>query len=126
MITATDGYVNTITHQNATQLADFVISTPIEVKTNTPFDFTVSAVNSAGQILTNYVGTIYFDTNNLESDVTFPNTQQAYTFTASDKGVRKFTGGFKFKQPGTYEIIVYEVDVIPNGVQKLVKIIAKN
>lgn len=125
-LTATDGYVSTVTNQNATQLADFVISTPVEVKINTPFDFTVSAVNSAGQVLTNYLGTIYFDTNNLESDVTFPNTQQSYTFTTADKGIHKFTGGFKFKQPGTYEIIVYEVDVIPDGVQKLVKIIAKN
>lgn len=107
-------------------MADFVISTPAEVKTNTAFDFTVSAVNSAGQILPNYLGTIYFDTNNLESDIIFPNTQQAYTFTAADKGTHKFTGGFKFKQPGTYEIIVYEVDIIPDGVQKLVKITAKN
>jgi hypothetical protein len=74
-----------VTNQNATQLADFVISTAAEVKINTPFDFTVSAVNSAGQILTNYLGTIYFDTNNLESDVTFPNTQQAYTFTGATK-----------------------------------------
>lgn len=125
-ITATDGYVSTVTNQNATQLADFVISAPAEVKINTPFDFTVSAVNSAGQVLTNYLGTIYFDTNNLESDVTFPNTQQSYTFTAADKGIHKFTGGFKLKQPGKYEIIVYEVDVIPNGVQKIVKITAKN
>lgn len=125
-ITATDGYVSTVTNQNATQLADFVISAPAEVKINTPFDFTVSAVNSAGQVLTNYLGTIYFDTNNLESDVIFPNTQQSYTFTAADKGIRKFTGGFKLKQPGKYEIIVYEVDVIPNGVQKIVKITAKN
>lgn len=125
-ITATDGYVSTVTNQNATQVADFVISAPVEAKINTPFDITVSAVNSAGQILTNYLGTIYFDTNNLESDVIFPNTQQSYTFTAADKGKRTFTGGFKLKQPGNYELIVYEVDVIPNGIQKVFKVTAKN
>lgn len=125
-IIATDGYVSTVTNQNASQVADFVISAPAEVKINTPFDITVSAVNSAGQVLTNYLGTIYFDTNNLESDVIFPNTQQSYTFTTADKGKRTFTGGFKLKQPGNYELIVYEVDVIPNGVQKIFKVTAKN
>jgi hypothetical protein len=125
-ITATDGYVSTVTTQNATQVADFVISAPAEVKINTSFDVTVSAVNSAGQVLTNYLGTIYFDTNNLESDVMFPNTQQSYTFTAADKGKRTFTGGFKLKQTGNYELIVFEVDVIPNGVQKIFKVTAKN
>lgn len=46
-ITATDGYVSTVTNQNATQVADFVISAPAEVKMNTPFDITIKAVNKA-------------------------------------------------------------------------------
>jgi hypothetical protein len=82
--------VSTVTSQNATLLADFVVAAPLDTKLNTPFEMTVSAVNSAGQILTNYTGTIYFSTNNLESDVLFPNGKTSYTFTSADKGKHTF------------------------------------
>jgi len=82
--------VSTVTSQNATLLADFVVAAPLENKINTPFEMTVSAVNSAGQVLTNYTGTIYFSTNNLESDVLFPNGKKSYTFTSADKGKHTF------------------------------------
>ncbi len=86
---------------------------------------TVSAMNSAGKVITNYTGTIYFDTNNIAADVVFPNTKKAYTFTAADKWVHIFTGGFTVKQPGKYELVVYEIDVIPDGVKKTVKVTAQ-
>jgi len=125
-IKATDGYVNTVSAQSATQVADFVVTIPKDTKINTPFDITVSAVNSAGQVITNYTGTIYFGTNNLLVDVIFPNAKKEYTFTTADKGKRIFKGAFSLKQLGNYELIVYEIDVIPNGISKTVKITAKN
>ncbi|MCB9806318.1 hypothetical protein H6768_00120 [Candidatus Peribacteria bacterium] len=74
-LNATDGYVSTVSAQNANQVADFVVTLPKDVKINTPFDISVTAVNSAGQTITNYIGTIYFTTNNILSDVVFPNTK---------------------------------------------------
>lgn len=105
--------MSTVTSQNATTVADFVVSAPLETKINTPFEMTVTVVNSAGQTLKNYTGTIYFDTNNLEADVLYPNGKTAYTFTTTDQGKHTF-GGFQLKQLGKYELIVYEVDIIPD------------
>lgn len=89
-INATDGFVSTVTSQNAAILADFIVSAPLETKINTAFAMTVTAVNSAGQTLKNYTGTVYLGTNNLESDVLFPNGKTAYTFTTNDQGQHVF------------------------------------
>ena len=82
-LNATEG--STVTTQNTNQVADFVVAVPQTVTKNTPFTMTVSAMNSAGKVITNYTGTIYFDTNNIAADVVFPNTKKSYTFTAADK-----------------------------------------
>lgn len=36
------------------------VTAPTESVINTPFDITVTIINSAGQVLTDYTGTIYF------------------------------------------------------------------
>lgn len=77
--------MSTVSAQSANQVADFTVTIPKEAKVNTPFTFTVSPVNSAGQVITNYTGMIYFGTNNLTADVTFPNAKAEYTFTTADK-----------------------------------------
>lgn len=77
--------MSTVSAQSANQVADFTVTIPKEAKVNTPFSITVSPVNSAGQVITNYTGRIYFGTNNLPADVTFPNAKAEYTFTAADK-----------------------------------------
>ncbi len=59
------------------------VTAPKDAVINAPFDMTVSIMNNAGQVITNYTGTIYFGTNNLEVDVVFP--LKSYTFTAADK-----------------------------------------
>jgi hypothetical protein len=98
------------------------VTAPKDAVINAPFDMTVSIMNSAGQVITNYTGTIYFGTNNLEVDVVFP--LKSYTFTTADKWKKVFSG-FKLKQLGNYELSVYEVDTIPNGTKQTVKITAK-
>lgn len=57
----------------STQLSDITVSAPKDVVTNTPFSITVTAMNSSGQTMTNYVGTIYFGTTGIAGNVEFPN-----------------------------------------------------
>lgn len=42
-------------------LNSFAITAPKEVKTNTPFDIVVKALDKNGKVITNYGGPIYFD-----------------------------------------------------------------
>jgi len=63
------------TPQSPGVLNGFLVTTPGEVKVNTPFDITVKALDKKGNTLTNYAGTLYFDLvegsyNNLSLPVT--------------------------------------------------------
>jgi len=71
------------TTESSTKIAAINVTAPKESLTLTPFDMTVSIVNSAGQVIPSYTGTVYLGTNNLEADVIFP--VRSYTFTAADK-----------------------------------------
>ena len=71
------------TPDNSQKITAINVAAPKDIVRNTPFDMTVSVINSAGQVITNYTGTIYFGTNNLEADVGFP--LRSYTFTTADK-----------------------------------------
>lgn len=82
-VTGTTTPTTTTTQSSATKIASISVTAPKEAFTNTPFDVTVSIMNSAGQVITDYMGTIYLGTNNLEVDVLFP--LKSYTFTAADK-----------------------------------------
>ncbi len=73
----------TAPQSNTTKIASLAVVAPKESFTNTPFDMTVSVMNSAGQVITGYTGTVYLGTNNLEADVLFP--MKSYTFTTTDK-----------------------------------------
>lgn len=122
-ITVTDIAPTPAQIQATKTISSINVTAPTESVINTPFDITVTIINSAGQVLTDYTGTIYFWTNNLEVDVLFPT--KSYTFTAADKG-KKIFKGIQLKQIGMYELVIYEVDTIPNGTSKTVKITAKN
>lgn len=45
--------------QAAKTVASIGVTVPTESSINTPFDMTVSILNSAGQVITDYTGTIY-------------------------------------------------------------------
>lgn len=45
--------------QAAKTIASISVTVPTESPINTPFDMTVSILNSAGQVITDYTGTIY-------------------------------------------------------------------
>ncbi len=58
-ITVTD-IAPTPTQVQATKtVASISVTAPAESPVNTPFDMTVSILNSAGQVITDYTGTIY-------------------------------------------------------------------
>jgi len=64
-------------------LSSIIVVAPREVTVNSSFDMTISAHDKAGQVMTNYVGTVYFTKSGISSTVEFP--LQSYTFTAADK-----------------------------------------
>jgi hypothetical protein len=68
----------------------FTVSTPASAKAGTSFTFTVTAANSSGATITNYLGTIHFTSSDPAAVV--PGN---YTFTAADKGVHTFTATLK-------------------------------
>lgn len=43
------------------KLAGFSVTVSKDIKTNTPFEMTVKALDEYGNILSNYTGTVYFD-----------------------------------------------------------------
>src|SRR5439155_11624552 len=71
----------------------FVITAPATAVSGTPFDVTVTALDPAGNIDTNYQGTVTFSTTDADSGVALP---ADYTFTTGDggdNGVHTFSGG---------------------------------
>jgi WD40 repeat protein len=71
----------------------FLIAAPPTAVSGTPFDVTVTALDSSGNIDTNYQGTVTFTTTDPDSGVLLP---ADYAFTVGDggdNGVHTFTGG---------------------------------
>jgi Bacterial Ig-like domain (group 3) len=99
-------------------------------KLNKPVSFEVTALNSHGQPMTNYTGTVAF-TSPTDSSVTFPPafytnlhisasppqttglatfTPQAYTFTTADQGSHTFFGAASFGKAGAETIKVSQAN----------------
>jgi hypothetical protein len=66
----------------------FVVIAPATVTAGMPFDLTVKAVDSFGQVAVGYTGTVTFATD--DPNGTVPDD---YTFTADDAGSHTFSGG---------------------------------
>ncbi|HEY7423861.1 MAG TPA: Ig-like domain-containing protein [Gemmataceae bacterium] len=77
---------------NAAAVAtSFAISgSPSSATAGTPVQFTVSAVDSAGQVVPGYTGTVHFTST--DGSAVLPGD---YTFTAADNGVHTFSVVFK-------------------------------
>lgn len=83
IITVAGSSTPTMAQSTTSKIASISVSAPKESFTNTPLDMTVAIMNSTGQVITDYTGTIYLGTNNLEVDILFPS--RSHTFTAADK-----------------------------------------
>jgi hypothetical protein len=81
----------------------FLVSAPDTVSSGVPFDVTITAVDSFGQVAVGYTGTVRFSTSDPDAGVVLP---ADYTFTANDGGVHNFSGGFTLVTPGDQTLTV--------------------
>ena len=79
----------------------FVLTAPATVTAGTPFDVTVQAVDTFGQVAFGYTGTVTFSTTDPDPGVVLPG---AYPFRAGDQGTHTFSGGFTLLTPGTWTL----------------------
>jgi hypothetical protein len=76
--------------------AQLVVSTPSSATAGSPFDVTVTALDSDGNVVTGYSGTVTF-----RSADPYPAVLPAdYTFTSSDQGTHTFSSGVTFFTAG--------------------------
>jgi hypothetical protein len=78
----------------------FVVSAPTNAAAGTAFDFTVSAVDSAGNPLSGYTGMVAFSST--DPYATF--SPSNYTFLPSDHGTKTFSGGAVLKAAGSQTV----------------------
>ena len=84
--------------------AQFVPSVPASVTAGSPFDVTVTAEDSNGNVVPGYTGTVTFTSTD-----TYPAVLPApYTFTSSDQGVRTFSSGVTLFTAGTQTLTVQD------------------
>src|SRR5207245_2976935 len=77
------------------------IETATAAVSGTPFDSTVTALDSSGNIDPSYQGTVTFSTTDPEPGVVLP---ADYTFTTGDNGVHTFSGGVVLVTVGTQSL----------------------
>src|SRR5207247_177413 len=72
------------------------VTAPASATAGTPFDVTVTAVDSNGKVVTGYSGTVTFSSSD-----PYPGLLPAdYTFTVADQGTHTFSGGATFFTAG--------------------------
>jgi hypothetical protein len=90
-VTVTDAFGGTGTGQSTAQVVAtgplfLVTDFPTPILVGTPGDFTVTALDAQGNVLTSYRGTVHFTSSDLRAQL-----PRDYTFTADDNGVHIFT-----------------------------------
>lgn len=79
-----------------------------QINAGSPFDVKIKAVDSLGQTVLGYTGTVRFSAVGANSNyVTLPSD---YIFTTSDQGEHVFALAFSFAQPGTYNLEVRDIE----------------
>ena len=79
----------------------FVLTAPDTVTAGMPFDVTVIAVDSFGQVAVGYTGTVTFSTTDPDLNVVLP---PDYLFTLADGGLHTFMAGFTLQTPGLWAL----------------------
>jgi hypothetical protein len=88
-------------------VAGFEITAPTTAVVNEAIDITVRAVDKDKKTVTNYRGSIIFDSDNFWD--TIPSPGKAIAFTAENNGEIKFSKGITFKSAGKQKVYVYDV-----------------
>ena len=83
-------------------LDHFVVTAPSSAMAGSPFDVTVTAVDSVGNRIGSYTGTITFSSSDLYATFSPP----TYTFLSADQGTRTFVGGVTLKAAGSRTVSV--------------------
>jgi hypothetical protein len=86
--------------------AGFVLLSPSNAVSGTPFDVTIIAVDAYGNTATGYTGTIHFTTSDNDPGVVLP---PDYTFQPGDAGMVTFSGGVTLITAGDQTITVTDV-----------------
>src|SRR5262249_46783803 len=73
----------------------FALTVPATVTAGAPFDVTVTAEDTFGQVAVGYTGTVHFSSS--DGQALLP---ADYTFTAADGGTHTFTSGVTLKTAG--------------------------
>jgi hypothetical protein len=85
----------------------FVVTAPATATAGTPFDLTVTAVDTFGQVALGYTGTVTFATTDGDPAVVVP---VDYLFRADDHGKHTFSAGFTLLSPGDQTLTVTDMD----------------
>lgn len=81
---------------------------PASIKTNQPFDFTVTAYDANQKLAVGYLGTVHFEAKG--KNAVFASLPKDYTYTTDDLGKHIFPLAMQFQQEGTYEIEVSDTE----------------
>lgn len=107
--------------QASSSVASFLIENfPASVRRNEATSFRVSAIDSSGNVVTSYTGTVVFTST--DPNATLPSP---YVFSSADQGRKTFSLGVSFATVGTQKLTVYQqgnvllkgekaIDVIPS------------
>src|SRR5204863_2037252 len=79
----------------------FTVTAPANATAGSPFTITVTALDAANNVDTNYVGTVHFTKTDAGAGSAVPGD---YTFTLADAGVHTFTNGVTFVTSGTQTV----------------------
>lgn len=82
-------------YYDATVASDFVVSAPANAKAGEPVSFTVTALTSAGQVASEFAGTVHFTSSDgsavLPADATLTNGTGTFSATLTSAGSRTIT-----------------------------------
>ncbi|MDD2487274.1 MAG: hypothetical protein PHS92_02810 [Candidatus Gracilibacteria bacterium] len=99
----------TTTSKSTGKVDHFEISTsPATTKIGEAVDLTVKAVDSSGNQIKDYVGTIYITVDN-DTKATVPYSD-GYQFLPADLGSKTFSKGLSFTKEGKMKIVVMDID----------------
>jgi hypothetical protein len=88
-------------------LDHFVVSAPASTTAGAAVTLTVTAIDDLGATVTNYVGTVHFQSD--DGQATLPTD---YTFTSGDAGVHIFTSGMVLRTAGAKSVTVNDTVLV--------------
>ena len=86
----------------------FEVTMPATAKAQEALDISIKAVDKAGNVVKNYLGTIYVTVEN-DPKATVP-YEEGYTFVTGDQGVKTFSKGLSFSKEGKMKVSVLDID----------------